>query len=209
MLWAAAEFREQTRATAVEPVAQATALLFCVSVWWQRGKRHVQVVSLFRRSIAANGFEPIIAWCLAKERRPKSKQLPARQDLHHAFCGSENSGGRLSEKVVLTSPCVLRDARAVSACRSIAKQCSSSFARSSSRHGGASHDAPAIHSVDSLAPKLGGFVAEFWNSRSIPPRSLMAWRGLDSVVDEDVRALPTCRGWHLHPRLLCRPRLMS
>ncbi|CAE7383194.1 unnamed protein product, partial [Symbiodinium necroappetens] len=54
MLWAAAEFREQTRATAVEPVAQ--------------------VVSLFRRSIAANGFEPII-------------------DLHHAFCGSENSGG--------------------------------------------------------------------------------------------------------------------
>eukprot|EP00439_Symbiodinium_sp_Y106_P074471 s906_g14.t1 len=54
MLWAAAEFREKVRATAVEPVAQ--------------------VVSLFRRSIAANGFAPII-------------------DLHHAFCGSENSGG--------------------------------------------------------------------------------------------------------------------
>ncbi|CAJ1352282.1 unnamed protein product [Effrenium voratum] len=51
MLWAAAEFQQRAVATAVEPVAQ--------------------VVSLFRRSIAANRFENII-------------------DLHHAWLGAED-----------------------------------------------------------------------------------------------------------------------
>lgn len=51
MLWAAAEFGSRLSASCVEPVAQ--------------------VVSLFRRSIAANGFQGII-------------------DLHHAFLGKED-----------------------------------------------------------------------------------------------------------------------
>ena len=36
MLWAAAEFREKVRATAVEPVAQATALVFCIGLVAER-----------------------------------------------------------------------------------------------------------------------------------------------------------------------------